>query len=58
MNWITLLVAIGLGVLWIVGLAVGGQSAWFLWLVFAAAVILLASGAANLGLDRRRARSA
>jgi hypothetical protein len=49
---IVLLVGLGLGVLWIIALAVSGTAAaWFTWLVFVAAVVLVIAGA--LGLRRR-----
>lgn len=53
MNWVTLLVAIGLGVLWVISLLTGGAEAWFTWLVFVAAVVLIVTALVGLGYTRR-----
>jgi hypothetical protein len=42
MSWLVLVLAAILGVLWIVALATGGVAAWFLWITFAVAVLLIA----------------
>lgn len=54
MNWVTLLVALGLGALWLASLMTGGASTWFTWLVFVAAVALLLNSLLGLGTSRRR----
>ena len=42
MSWLVLLLACGLGVVWIVGVATGGIAAWYLWLTFAFTLLLVA----------------
>lgn len=43
MNYVSLLVGLGLGVLWIISLSMGSAALWFTWLVFVAAAILVVS---------------
>lgn len=55
MDFLILFVGTGLTILWIVGLATGGVTSWFLWLTFLAAITLLLVGAFDL-VQARRAR--
>ena len=48
MNWVVLLVAVMLGVLWVISLSTSSAAAWFTWLVFVAALILLVASISNL----------
>jgi hypothetical protein len=43
MNWLVMLVALGLFALWIIALSTSTVASWFLWLVFAAACVLFVS---------------
>lgn len=47
MNWLSLLLAIGLGILWIFGLVSENTPAWMDWLVFLAALVALANAIAG-----------
>jgi hypothetical protein len=53
-NYLILFTAIGLLALWVIALAVGGVASWFLWLVFAASLVLFFTGATEIGSVRRR----
>ena len=48
MNWITILIALGLGALWLIGLNEPDVQAWYNWLVFVAAGALFANGMLGL----------
>lgn len=54
MNLVTLFVAVLLAAMWIIALAVNAAAAWFTWLVFAAAILLLLGSAGHAALYRRQ----
>lgn len=41
MDYLSLLVGLGLGILWIISLVMGSAALWFTWLVFVAAAVLI-----------------
>jgi len=53
MRYLTLMVAVGLGALWIISLATGAAVAWFTWLVFIAACLLFIAAFVDMGAVRR-----
>lgn len=58
MGWLVLLLAIGLGVLWIIALATGGVAAWFLWVTFGIACALILVSIYEVGRVPRTRRPA
>jgi hypothetical protein len=53
MEYVSLLVGLGLGILWIISLSMGSAALWFTWLVFVAAAILIVASF----VDMRRVRT-
>lgn len=53
MDYVSLLVGFGLGVLWIISLSTGSAALWFTWLVFVAAMVLIIAAF----VDMRRLRT-
>lgn len=53
-SWVTLGVALGMLVLWIVALAQESAQAWLSWLIFVFALVLLASAVIGFAIGRRR----
>ena len=53
MSWLMLIVALGLGAMWIVALSLNSADPWFTWLVFASAVILLIMAGSNMLIMKR-----
>jgi hypothetical protein len=53
MSWLMLVLALGLGTLWIIALSVGAAAPWFLWLVFVAAVALFIMAGVNMVIMKK-----
>jgi hypothetical protein len=56
-SWLTLLISVGLGMLWLIGLGADGASTWFVWLLIVASAIVLLNALRGLGALRRTAGS-